>query len=72
MYVSLGQQRIFFDVVGAKLAPDGPRMREKPTLIVMHGGPGFDHSGLRGDFDGFADIAQVNLHRPSRQRAQRA
>jgi proline iminopeptidase len=25
----------------------------------MHGGPGFDHSGLRGDFDGFADIAQV-------------
>jgi proline-specific peptidase len=59
MFVRLGDQRIFFDVVGSKLAADGPRMREKPTLIVMHGGPGFDHSGLRGDFDGFADIAQV-------------
>lgn len=59
MFVDLGGQRIFFDVIGSKLEPDGPRMREKPTLIVMHGGPGFDHSGLRGDFDGFADIAQV-------------
>ncbi|MFM9864669.1 MAG: alpha/beta fold hydrolase [Micropepsaceae bacterium] len=59
MFVDLGEQRIFFDVVGSKLVADGPEMREKPTLIVMHGGPGFDHSGLRGDFDGFTDIAQV-------------
>ncbi len=59
MFVRLGEQRIFFDVVGSKLEADGPRMREKPTLIVMHGGPGFDHTGLRGDFDEFADIAQV-------------
>lgn len=60
MFITLDDgQRIFFDVVGSKLAPDGPRMREKPTLIVMHGGPGFDHSGFRPDFDAFADIAQV-------------
>lgn len=59
MFVRLGEQRIFFDVVGSKLEADGPRMREKPTLIVMHGGPGFDHTGLRGDFDELADIAQV-------------
>lgn len=59
MFVTLGDQRIFFDVVGEKLAIDGPSMREKPTLIVMHGGPGFDHTGLRPDFDAFADIAQV-------------
>ena len=59
MFITIGKQRIFFDVVGAKLRPEGPQMREKPTLIVMHGGPGFDHSGLRADFDGFSDIAQV-------------
>lgn len=59
MFITVNSQNIFFDVVGAKLAPDGPTMREKPTLLVLHGGPGFDHSGLRGDFDGFADIAQV-------------
>ncbi len=59
MFVTVNDQRLFFDVVGEKLAIDGPRMREKPTLIVMHGGPGFDHSAMRPDFDGFADIAQV-------------
>ena len=59
MFVTVNGQRLFFDVVGEKLAIDGPRMREKPTLIVMHGGPGFDHSAMRPDFDGFADIAQV-------------
>lgn len=59
MFVTVNNQRLFFDVVGEKFAMDGPRMREKPTLIVMHGGPGFDHSGMRVDFDHFADIAQV-------------
>ena len=59
MYVSLNGQRIFFDVLGEKLRIDGPRLVEKPTLIVMHGGPGFDHARMRPDFDHFADIAQV-------------
>ena len=59
MFVDLSGQRIFFDVIGSKLVADGPKMREKPTLLVMHGGPGFDHSGLRGDFDGLVDLAQV-------------
>jgi proline iminopeptidase len=60
MFITLDDgQRIFFDVAGSQLAPDGPQMRAKPTLIVMHGGPGFDHSGFRPDFDRFADIAQV-------------
>ncbi|MBI1212182.1 MAG: alpha/beta fold hydrolase [Alphaproteobacteria bacterium] len=59
MFVTVNGQRLFFDVVGEKLAIDGPRMREKPTLIVMHGGPGFDHTSNRPEFDQFADIAQV-------------
>ncbi len=59
VFITLGRQRVFFDVVGSKLALDGQRMREKPTLIVMHGGPGFDHSTMRPGFDAFADIAQV-------------
>jgi len=59
MFVHVNGQRLFFDVVGSGLAVDGDRMREKPTFIVLHGGPGFDHSGLRPGFDAFADIAQV-------------
>ena len=59
MFVTIEGQRIFFDVVGAKLALDAASMREKPTFIVLHGGPGFDHSGLRPGFDRFEGVAQV-------------
>ena len=44
MYASVNGVRLFFDVEGAKLVPDGPTMRERPTLILLHGGPGLDHS----------------------------
>ena len=59
MFVVIKGQRIFFDVVGSKLAIDGRHMREKPTLLVLHGGPGFDHTGFRPGFDELSDIAQV-------------
>jgi proline iminopeptidase len=51
--------RIFFEVVGRKLVPDGPTMRERPTLLVLHGGPGFDHTGLASIFEPLADTAQL-------------
>jgi hypothetical protein len=47
MHVLVNGVRLFFDVEGAKLMPDGPAMREKPTLLLLHGGPGFDHSIYR-------------------------
>lgn len=59
MFVDLPRARIFFDVVGSKLAPAGPAMVEKPSFIVLHGGPGYDHSTLRPYFDRFADTHQV-------------
>lgn len=59
MFVDVGTARIFFDTVGSKLAIAGARMAERPTLIVLHGGPGFDHTGLRPWFDRFADGHQV-------------
>jgi proline iminopeptidase len=35
-------------------------MRERPTLILLHGGPGaMDHSGFKPQFSRFADICQV-------------
>ena len=50
---------LFFDVDGAALAPVGERMAERPTLILLHGGPGYDHSHFRPGFDRFRDQAQV-------------
>jgi proline iminopeptidase len=34
-------------------------MREKPTLVLLHGGPGLDHSIYKPSFAALADIAQV-------------
>jgi pimeloyl-ACP methyl ester carboxylesterase len=51
--------RLYVDIEGAGLVPDGPRMREKPTLLLMHGGPGYDHSSFKPLFSQLADIAQV-------------
>jgi len=51
--------RLYFDVEGPQLVPDGPALREKPTLLLLHGGPGFDHSAFRPYFHRLADIAQV-------------
>ena len=59
MHVLVNGVRLFFDVEGAKLVPDGPAMRERPTLLLLHGGPGFDHTIYKPAYSALADIAQV-------------
>jgi proline iminopeptidase len=51
--------RLFFEVVGPELRATEAAMVPKPTLLLLHGGPGFDHSVLRPYFDRFADTHQV-------------
>ena len=51
--------RLFVDVEGPGLVPDGAQMREQPTLICLHGGPGFDHSAFKPAMSALADIAQI-------------
>ena len=51
--------RLYIDIEGCGLVPDGPRMREKPTLILLHGGPGYDHSSFKPLFSQLADVAQI-------------
>jgi proline iminopeptidase len=50
MYASIRGTRIYFDVEGMGLVPDGPVMRERPVAMVIHGGPGGDHSGFKPAF----------------------
>jgi pimeloyl-ACP methyl ester carboxylesterase len=59
MYVTVNGARLYVDVEGAGLVPDGPRMRQKPVLLLLHGGPGFDHTMYKPAFSALADIAQV-------------
>ena len=51
--------RLFVDIEGPGWVPDGPALREKPTLILLHGGPGFDHSSFKPLFSRLADVAQI-------------
>jgi proline iminopeptidase len=59
MYATVNGVRLFFDVEGAALVPDGPTMRELPTLVLLHGGPGLDHTGYKPDFARLSDVAQL-------------
>jgi len=53
--------RLYFDIAGMGLVPDGPRMREQPVLLCLHGGPGFDHSLTKSTYAPLADLVQVVL-----------
>lgn len=59
MLVRVNGVRLFVDVANAALVLDGGRMREKPTLLMLHGGPGFDHTAFKEAFSTLGDIAQV-------------
>jgi len=57
--VKVGDVQLFYDVEGAKLRPDGPAMREVPTLLLLHGGPGGDHSSFKPAYSALTDVAQL-------------
>jgi proline iminopeptidase len=47
MRVKVGDTRLYFDVEGAQLVPAGPWMQERPTVVLLHTGPGADHSAYK-------------------------
>jgi hypothetical protein len=57
--VRVGDARLYFDVAGMGLVPDGPTMRERPIIVCLHGGPGPDHSMLKPFLAPLADTAQL-------------
>ena len=59
MFIEVNGARLYFDVEGAGLIPDGPSMKAKPTLVLLHGGPGFDHTMYKPAFSALADIVQI-------------
>ncbi len=65
MRVDVGDEvRLFVDVDGFGLVSDddATTMRERPTIIAMHGGPGFDHVGLKLGLSPLRDVAQLVLY----------
>lgn len=60
MHVDVNGTRLWFDVDGPALVPDGSEMRSRPTVVLVHGGPGgWDHSYFKPDFAPLVRQAQV-------------
>lgn len=60
MHIDVNGTRLWFDVDGPELVPDGATMRRRPTVVLIHGGPGgYDHSYFKPWFAPLTDVAQV-------------
>lgn len=59
MRVSVGDVELFVEIVGTKLRVDQGIVTEKPTLIMIHGGPNWDHLTLLPDHAALQDSAQL-------------
>ena len=60
MHTDVNGTRLWFDVDGPALVPDGSELRQRPTVVLVHGGPGvYDHSYFKPDFARLAGHAQV-------------
>ncbi|MGN6176354.1 MAG: alpha/beta fold hydrolase [Streptosporangiaceae bacterium] len=60
MHIDVNGTRLWFDVDGPALVPGASQMRLRPTVVLVHGGPGvYDHSYFKPDFARLARHAQV-------------
>lgn len=59
MRIAVNDTELYFDVEGAGLVPDGAGMRERPVILALHGGPGFDHAYFKPALSALTDVAQV-------------
>lgn len=61
MFVTVNGSRLFIEVFGQKLAKDGPRTIERPTVVALHGGPS-DHVHMLSMIAALTEVAQVVLY----------
>jgi pimeloyl-ACP methyl ester carboxylesterase len=60
VHIDVNGTRLWFDVDGPALVPNGSGMRQRPTVVLVHGGPGvYDHSYFKPDFARLTGHAQV-------------
>jgi proline iminopeptidase len=59
MRIKVDDVNLYFDVEGPALTPQGDTMIERPTMLLLHGGPGADHSLFKPEFAAVSDVAQI-------------
>jgi len=58
MKLHINGTELFFDTAGSELDSTAG-FSQKPTMIILHGGPGFDHTYLRPWLDPISDFARL-------------
>lgn len=59
MRVTVDGVELFFDVDGAELVVDGRELRRRPSVVLLHGGPGGDHSQFKPFLEPLREVAQL-------------
>jgi proline iminopeptidase len=59
MRAKIRDTELFFDVDGAGLVVDGATMRERPVAVLLHGGPGADHTSYKPAFTPLTQLMQL-------------
>ncbi|UTW58808.1 alpha/beta hydrolase [Kordiimonas sp. SCSIO 12603] len=62
MYIQVNGVKLFVETVGAKLGFRGDETIERPTILLLHGGPGLDHSVFRPAFEPLSEHAQLVMY----------
>jgi len=59
MFLNVNDTRLFFDVSGPGWRPRDGVLAEVPTLLILHGGPGSDHSAVKAPLLPLAEHYQL-------------
>ncbi|RZT42139.1 alpha/beta fold hydrolase [Cupriavidus agavae] len=59
MRATLNDTEIFFDIDGEGFHPEQGTLTEKPVLVILHGGLGFDHAYLKPGLCALREVAQL-------------
>lgn len=59
MKAKIRDTELFFDVEGAGVVVENQRIRLKPTAVLIHGGPGVDHTAYKPTFSPLSEYLQL-------------
>jgi proline-specific peptidase len=59
MKVNINNNLLYFDVENPELIYQENKMKALPTMIVLHGGPGYDHTPYQSFFSELREVVQI-------------
>src|SRR4051794_20386598 len=60
--VAIADARLYVDVLAPEFVVSGPQLVHRPTIVLLHGGPGFDCSLNRETAAPWTDFASVIVY----------